>query len=91
MERTGMNERFNQQRKTLYRLGPYIRKSWWSEVNRMSNQTDKKEYCIAERLGTICYHQSAEFCQLCKRSEDNIKRFLREIGIANTKRKRSRR
>ena len=49
---------------------------------------DKKEYCIAERLNTACYHQSVEFCQLCKQSEDDRKRFLREIGIANTRRSR---
>ena len=54
----------------------------------MSNQTDKKEYCAAEQLGTVCYHQSVEFCQLCKRNEDDRKRLLQEVGIANTKRSR---
>ncbi len=51
-------------------------------------KTDKKEYCIAERLGTVCYHQSTESCQLCKRNEDDRKRRLQEIGIAITKRSR---
>ena len=54
----------------------------------MSNQTDKKEYCIAERLDTVCYHQNTELCQLCKRNEDDRKRLLQEIGIAITKRSR---
>lgn len=54
----------------------------------MSDLTDKKEYCIAEQLGTVCYHQSTEFCQSCKRNEDDRKRLLQEIGIANTKRSR---
>lgn len=53
----------------------------------MSEKTDKKEYCLAERLGTVCYHQNTEFCQLCKRNEDDRKRLLQEIGIT----KRSRR
>ena len=47
----------------------------------MSNQTDKKNYCIAEQLDTVCYHQSTKFCQLCKRNEDDRKRLLQEIGI----------
>ena len=54
----------------------------------MSEKTDKKEYCIAERLDTVCYHQGTEFCQLCKRNEDDRKRLLQEIGIAITKRSR---
>ena len=54
----------------------------------MSNQTDKKEYCAADQLGTVCYHQSSELCQLCKRSEDDRKRLSQEIGIPITKRSR---
>ena len=54
----------------------------------MSNQTDKKEYCSAEQLGTVCYHQSSELCQLCKRNEDDRKRRLQEIGIPITERSR---
>ena len=53
----------------------------------MSNKTDKKDYCVAEQLDTVCYHQSMESCQLCKRNEDDRKRLLQEIGIT----KRSRR
>lgn len=61
------------------------------EANRkeqtMRNQTDKKDYCIAERLDTVCYHQSTEFCQLCKRNEDDRKRLLQEVGITERSRR----
>ena len=54
----------------------------------MIGKTDKKEYCIAERLDTVCYHLSVEACQRCKRIEDDRKALLQEIGIASTKRSR---
>ena len=54
----------------------------------MSKQTDKKDYCIAEQLDIICYHQNMDFCQLCKRNHDERIAFLQEIGIAITKRSR---
>jgi len=54
----------------------------------MSNQTDKKEYCVAEQLGTVCYHQNTELCKLCKRNHDERIAFLQEIGIAITERSR---
>lgn len=51
-----------------------------SKEQTMSKQTDKKEYCVAEQLDTICYHQNTEFCQLCKQNHDDIKRLLQEMG-----------
>ena len=54
----------------------------------MKRQTDKKEYCIAEQLGTVCYHQNTELCWICKQSEGDRKRLLQEIGIATTERSR---
>jgi hypothetical protein len=51
-----------------------------SEGKAISKQIDKKEYCVAEQLDTICYHQNTEFCQLCKRNHDDIKRILQEMG-----------
>lgn len=52
----------------------------------MNKQTDKKRYCVAEQLGTVCYHQNTEFCQLCKRNHDERIMFLQEIGMTITKR-----
>ena len=50
----------------------------------MSENMNKKEYCIAEQLDTVCYHQSTEFCQRCKQVEDDRKRILQEIGITDS-------
>ena len=50
----------------------------------MSENMNKKEYCIAKQLDTVCYHQSTEFCQRCKQVEDDRKRILQEIGITDS-------
>ena len=55
---------------------------------RYKERQKKKEYCAADQLGTVCYHQSSELCQLCKRNEDDRKRLSQEIGIPITKRSR---
>jgi len=47
----------------------------------MSKQTDK-DYCVAEQLDTICYHQNMRTCRLCERIYNEKNRFLQEIGIA---------
>jgi len=47
----------------------------------MRLQTHKSDYCIAEQLGTVCYHMSKDMCQQCKRAEEDRKRLLQEIGI----------
>ncbi len=47
----------------------------------MKEKTDKKDYCAAEQLGTVCYHQSTESCQRCKQVEDDRERLLQEVGI----------
>lgn len=48
---------------------------------RRTEEEETNDYCQAERIGTICYHESRENCGLCRSAHEEMKRLKREMGV----------
>ena len=52
----------------------------------MNRQMDKKEFCIAEQTNSVCYHMTTEWCERCRRIEEDRRRLNEEMGLRLHKR-----